>query len=173
MSDFLQPHGLYSLPGPSVHRILQARTPEWVASPFSRESSPPRDWTPGLLHCSWVFLFFFFNHLNHQRSPSHTWQGLMITLRALSSRSQEQGPFKAEQSFPKPWTLANADSGPLHWLLHLQSLVSTHLHIQVVTLSQAPAPLPSPWSPSQGLYFEVAHWACCPNSQSAIQFSRD
>ena len=32
-------------PGSSVHRILQARILEWVAMPFSRESSQPRDWT--------------------------------------------------------------------------------------------------------------------------------
>ena len=34
VSDSLQPHG-----------ILQARTLEWVAFPFSRRSSQPRDWT--------------------------------------------------------------------------------------------------------------------------------
>ena len=34
-----------SPPGSSVHRILQARILEWVAIPFSRGSSRPRDWT--------------------------------------------------------------------------------------------------------------------------------
>ena len=34
-----------SLPGSSVHAVLQARTLEWVAIPFSRESSQPGDWT--------------------------------------------------------------------------------------------------------------------------------
>ena len=34
-----------SPPGSSVHGILQARILEWVAIPFSRGSSPPRDWT--------------------------------------------------------------------------------------------------------------------------------
>ena len=38
-----------SLPGSSVHGILQARTVEWVAMPSSRESSLPRDQTY-LLH---------------------------------------------------------------------------------------------------------------------------
>ena len=38
MSDSLRPHGL-------VHEILQARILEWVAFPFSRESSQPRDQT--------------------------------------------------------------------------------------------------------------------------------
>ena len=35
----------YSPPGSSVHRILQARILEWVAIPFSRGSSWPKDWT--------------------------------------------------------------------------------------------------------------------------------
>ena len=39
MSDSLRPHGLYS------PWILQARILEWVAFPFSRGSSPPRDQT--------------------------------------------------------------------------------------------------------------------------------
>ena len=34
-----------SLPGSTVHRILQARMLEWVAIPFSRGSSQPRDGT--------------------------------------------------------------------------------------------------------------------------------
>ena len=34
----------------SASGILQARIPEWVAIPFSRGSSRPRDWT----HVSWV-----------------------------------------------------------------------------------------------------------------------
>ena len=36
-------HGLCSLPGSSVHGILQTRILEWVALPFSRGSSQPRD----------------------------------------------------------------------------------------------------------------------------------
>ena len=44
-----------SLPGPSVHGILQERILEWVAISFSRGSSRPRDRTqgsnPGLPHC--------------------------------------------------------------------------------------------------------------------------
>ena len=38
VSDTLRPHGLYT-----VHGILQARILEWVAVPFSRGSSQPRD----------------------------------------------------------------------------------------------------------------------------------
>ena len=37
-----------SLPGSSVHGILQARILEWVATPFSRWSFRPRDWIQAL-----------------------------------------------------------------------------------------------------------------------------
>ena len=43
VSDSLQPHGLYSPPGSSVQGIFQARILEWVAIPFSRGSSWPRN----------------------------------------------------------------------------------------------------------------------------------
>ena len=45
MSNSLWPQRLYSLPGSSVHGILQARILEWVAIPFSMGSSQPSDWT--------------------------------------------------------------------------------------------------------------------------------
>ena len=44
MSDSLRPCGLYP-PGSSIHGLLQARILEWVAIPFSRGSSWPRDQT--------------------------------------------------------------------------------------------------------------------------------
>ena len=45
----------YSLPGFSVHEILQARILEWVVMPLSRGSSWPRDWTS----VSWIGGRFF------------------------------------------------------------------------------------------------------------------
>ena len=44
-----------SPPGSSVHGILQARILEWVAIPFLRGSSWPRDWT----WVSWIAGRFF------------------------------------------------------------------------------------------------------------------
>ena len=44
-----------SLPGPSIHGILQARIVDLVAIPFSRGSSQPRDWT----WVSWLAGRFF------------------------------------------------------------------------------------------------------------------
>ena len=58
MSDSLRPHGLYSpwnSPGQNT---------EWVALPFSRGSSQPRDPNPGLLHCRQILY-----QLSHKGSP--------------------------------------------------------------------------------------------------------
>jgi len=58
----------YSLPGFSVHRIHQARLLEWVAIPFSRGSSRPRDWTThSALHAESIYL------LSHQVKTRGTW----------------------------------------------------------------------------------------------------
>ena len=56
----------WSLPGSSVHRILQARILEWVAIPFSKGSSWLRDRT-GLLHCRQIL-----DHLSHQGNPAQS-----------------------------------------------------------------------------------------------------
>ena len=48
--------------GSSLHGILQARRLEWVAIPFSRESSCPRDWT----WVPWMAGRFFTYCLSHQ-----------------------------------------------------------------------------------------------------------
>ena len=42
-----------SPPGFSVHGILQPKILEWVVISFSRDSSPPRDWTH-VSHSSWI-----------------------------------------------------------------------------------------------------------------------
>ena len=43
-----------SLPGSSIHRILQARMLEWVAISFSRGIFPFQESNPCLLHCRWI-----------------------------------------------------------------------------------------------------------------------
>ena len=47
-----------SLPGSSVHEIVQARMLEWVAIPFSRVSSRPRDRTRVSYIAGRFFRFF-------------------------------------------------------------------------------------------------------------------
>ena len=60
----------YSPPGSSVHGILQARILEWVAIPFSRGSSWPRDRTRiSCLSCIGRQILYC----------SATWEGLKIS----------------------------------------------------------------------------------------------
>ena len=59
-----------SLPGSSVHGILQARILEWVAIPFSRGSSQPRDWI--LVSCAAGRFFTVWA----TREPQEYWSGL-------------------------------------------------------------------------------------------------
>ena len=65
MSDLLQPRGLYSPPGSSVHGILQARIVEWAAVSFSGGIFWTQESNPHLLHCGQTFY-----RLSHQGSPT-------------------------------------------------------------------------------------------------------
>ena len=60
-----------SLPGSSVHGLLQAKILEWLAIPFSRASFWPRDQTR--VSC---IAGRFFCHLSHQGSPKSTDMGI-------------------------------------------------------------------------------------------------
>ena len=57
----------YSLPGSSVHGILQARLLEWVAVPFSRGLPDPGIKPRSLPHCRQILY-----HLSYQGSLSYT-----------------------------------------------------------------------------------------------------
>ena len=65
-----------SLPGSSVHGILQARILEWVAIPFSRGSPRPNGsgLNPHLLHHRQILY-----HLSHQGSPWSEGRGQPIS----------------------------------------------------------------------------------------------
>ena len=62
-----------SLPGSSVHGILQARILEWDAMPSSRGSSQPRDWT----YSSYIFCI--------GRQILYHWESPLISRTALKS----------------------------------------------------------------------------------------
>ena len=66
----------------TVHGLFQTRILEWVAFPFSRVSSQPRDQTqgsnPGLPHCRQILY-----QLNHKGSPVNT---LNLNLKNISHR---------------------------------------------------------------------------------------
>ena len=60
-----------SLPGSSVHGIFQARILEWVAMPFSKGSSPPRDQTH-FSQVSWLGRQFLYS--------GATWEAHLILM---------------------------------------------------------------------------------------------
>ena len=77
-----------SLPGSSVHCILQARILQWVAISFFRGSSQPRDWTwfsciAGRFFNVWTireatFQFWFFSHVLTNLTHLQPTQPLLI-----------------------------------------------------------------------------------------------
>ena len=82
VSDSLQPRGC-RLPDFSVRGILQARILEWVAIPFSRGSSQPRDWIQ-VSHCRRILYC-----LSYQRSPRILeWVGCPFSSGSSWSRNQ-------------------------------------------------------------------------------------
>ena len=96
----LQPHGLWPTRLLSVHGISQARILEWVAIPFSRGSSQPRDQTwvtciAGRFFTVWAtytsMYFHFYPHLKThslppiimQRSKAIICEGLKFSVKCL------------------------------------------------------------------------------------------
>ena len=65
MSSSLQPHGLYSPAGSSVHRILQARIPEWGSHSLFWGIFPNQGSKLCLPHCRQILY-----HLSHQESTN-------------------------------------------------------------------------------------------------------
>ena len=116
----------WSSPGSSVHRILQARILEWVAIPFSRGSSLPRDRT-----CLLNFRQILY-HLSHQGSPlSHC----TISLIHSGTGDPPNSPLGQSNSPLKPRHNAAADSfetGPVFW----NTPKLTHHNLPVVRLGK-------------------------------------
>ena len=84
----------YSLPGSSLHGILQARVLEWVAIAFSRGSSRPRDQTrvsriPGSRFNLWATREAQSGHRWVRNGNSNAWQK---TLRRWTSRTAATPP---------------------------------------------------------------------------------
>ena len=68
------------MPGSSVHGISQARILEWVAIPFSRGSSRPRD--QAQVSCiSWQILY----HLSHPGSLKRFINTFLLKLTGVDS----------------------------------------------------------------------------------------
>ena len=126
MSDSCDPMDC-SLPGSSVHRILQAWILEWIAISFSRGSSQRRNWTWvsciagrfssdwAMREATWVYLYylatpspeFFLSELTRGLPPSRlllppamfSGAGLhLLTSRSLSTHSRLTSLFSASRA---------------------------------------------------------------------------
>ena len=95
-----------SPPGSSVHGILQARILEWIAIPFSRRTSQPRDWTwvshiAGRFFTVWTtrdiclyrkaFLHWLKNSQSQLRTDSYSYPDVCLYLPCLPHKD-ETGP---------------------------------------------------------------------------------
>ena len=122
-----------SPPGSSVHGIFQTRILEWVAIPFSRESSQFRDQTQVssidrriLYHCTtccccccccWVASVMFDSVRPHRRQPTrlpHPWDSPARTLERVAISFSNAWKWKVKvkllsrvQLFTTPWTAAH------------------------------------------------------------------
>ena len=78
-----------SLPGSSVHGILQARILQWAAMPSSRGSSGPSDRTRvSYVSCTGRRVLYHYCHLGSNLAVYHPWS----KLRAESSQVASQSP---------------------------------------------------------------------------------
>ena len=104
-----------SLPGSSIHGILQARKLEWVAISSSRGSSWPRDWTHiSCISCIGRWILYRWA----------TWESLSLMFLVVQLLSHVW-------LFETPWIAAHKASLslPISWsLLKFMSIASVHVH---------------------------------------------
>ena len=101
-------------PGSSVHRILQSRILEWVAMPFSRGSSWPRDWT--CVSCSSCIAGRFFM----AEPPGKPWDTGSVQF-SHSVMSDSLWPHELQHArppCPSPTPRAYPNLCPLSWWCH-------------------------------------------------------
>ena len=96
----------------TVHGILQARILEWVASPFSKGSSQPRDGTQvshtaGRFFTSWARWILY--QLSYQGSPRIIEETLKILMQDDSPGDSGE-KFSHVRLFVTPWTVARQAS---------------------------------------------------------------
>ena len=92
-----------SLPGSSVHGILQARILEWIAFPFSKGSSQLRDQTQGFPHCRQILY-----QLSHKENPRILeWAAYPFSSRSSQPRNQTRASCIAGRFFTN-WALREA-----------------------------------------------------------------
>ena len=84
----------YSLPGSSGHGTFLAKILEWVAIPFSRQSSKPRDQSQvsriaGRFFTIWATREAHFSYALHPKNCSNTLKDLLIATNYTDKTSME------------------------------------------------------------------------------------
>ena len=101
----------YSLPGSSVHGILQARTLEWVVISFSRGIFLAQESNLGLLHCRQILY-----QLSYEGSPSSYFKLNFLLAQHNSSFFSEQ-LYLTDYIFYTDMKMSALDFPSLIWIL--------------------------------------------------------
>ena len=141
MSDPLRPHG-HSLPGSSVHGILQARILEWVTVPFSRESSQPRDRTQvshiaGGFFTSWATREALGVHSKKSLKWKFRFSSVQFSCSVVSDSLRPHELQHARPPCPSPTPGVYPNSCPSSWWCH------PAISSSVVPFSSCPQFLPA------------------------------
>ena len=125
-----------SPPGSCVHGILQERILEWVAIPFSRGSSQPRDWTPvsciaGRFFTVWdtreacvcVCLHAcMLSCFSHVRLFATQWTLWTVACKAPLAMGSSRQEYWSGLPCPPPRDLPKESNLCLLWLLHCRRI---------------------------------------------------
>ena len=110
-----------------VHGILQARILEWVAIPFSRGSSQPKDWTRASCIAGWFFNSWATGEAQYDRCPD---ENMKIFIdrpgQVWCEETQEDGHLKLNDRGLKQMLLTQSSEGidlltPWYWTSSLKN----------------------------------------------------
>ena len=157
-----------------VHGILQARTLEWVAFPFSRGSSPPRDRTQASRIAGGFFTGWAPgkpSQVIRSRVPELRSRSLLVLYFVLSSVCMSV-PNKTLLSRPRFSHLQHGDNKSLPDLYSLPLMILFRLQLDdTVELLSVVSISPNPWSLAS-LYAEHCKAAIPPAAQKIKEIKR-
>ena len=140
----------------TVHEILQARILEWIAFPFSRGSSQPRDWT----QVSHIAGGVFTSWTTREATATATAKSLQSCLTLLQPHRRQP------TRLPRPWDSPGKNTGvACHFLLQcIKVKVKSLSHVRLfATLWTAAHQAP----PSMG-FSRQEYWSGVPSPSPEI-----
>ena len=110
-----------------VHGILQARILEWIAIPFSRGSSQPKDWTRASCIAGWLFISWATREAQYDRCPDENMEIFIDRPgQVWCEETQEDGHLKLKDRGLKQMLLTQSSEGidlltPWYWTSSLKN----------------------------------------------------